>query len=180
MDLSEKATTQVNSIDSCQADREQVLEKAIGTVDALKRLIAAYDRMKADRDSFERDLGKVSAENGALRKQANDAKVQRDRLSQIVTTFVGQIESIGASCLEAAKVARVHSCDGPETAPASLPITHPGMLASTGSLEDALQFTNHLELKHAQRFAEPTAEGRALADPIGSAQVLIQYLNLAK
>jgi FtsZ-binding cell division protein ZapB len=111
MELSEKATAQVISIDSCQDDRRQVLEKAIGTVDALKRLIAAYDRLKEERDNFERDLSKVSAGNEALRKQANDAEVNRDRLSQIVTTFVGQMETIGASCTEAAKVARVYTSD---------------------------------------------------------------------
>lgn len=157
-----------------------MLEKAIGTVDALKRLIAAYDRMKEERDNFERDLGKVSAENEALRKRANDAKVHRDRLSQIVTTFVGHMETIGASCMEAAKVARLHTNDGPEIARASLPTTDPGTLANTGALDDALHLTDDSELKHAQRFAEPTAEDRAPPTPVGAAQLLVQYLNLAK
>jgi hypothetical protein len=180
MDLSEKATAQVVSIDSSQEDRQQVLEKAIGTVDALKRLISAYDRMKEERDNFQRDLGKVSAENEVLRKQANDAKVHRDRLSQIVTTFVGHMETIGASCMEAAKVARVHASGGPEIAPASLPTTDPGTLASTVELEDAPHLMDDSELKHVQRFAEPIAEDRAPPNPAGAAQLLVQYLNLAK
>jgi hypothetical protein len=180
MELSEKATAQVISIDSCQDDRRQVLEKAIGTVDALKRLIAAYDRLKEERDNFERDLSKVSAGNEALRKQANDAEVNRDRLSQIVTTFVGQMETIGASCMEAAKVARVYTSDGREIAPASIPTTDPGMLANTGALDGAVHLTDDSELKHAQRFAEPIAEDRAPPNPAGAAQLLVQYLNLAK
>jgi hypothetical protein len=180
MDLSEKATAQVVSIDSFQDDRQQVVERAIGTVDALKRLIAAYDRMKADRDSFERDFGKVSAENEALRKHANDARVHRDRLSQIVTTFVGHMETIGASCMEAANVARAHTNDGPEIAPASLPKTDPLTPANTGALEDGPHVTDHSELKQAQRFAEPTAEECAPPNPVEAAKLMIQYLNLAK
>ena len=73
MGFSGTATAEVPNIEhSQQNDRQKVLESAVSTVTALKRLLADYDRLQAERNDFQREHTRVVAENGALRKQTKE------------------------------------------------------------------------------------------------------------
>jgi hypothetical protein len=106
MDLSGTTEPQVISVDSQQDDRRQLLESAMSTVAAVKRLVANFDQLKEERDNFDRQLVKAFTENETLRRQVNDAKDRHDQLSKTVATLTDQMESIAARCIEAVKIVR--------------------------------------------------------------------------
>jgi hypothetical protein len=81
MDSSDTAKAQVLSVEqSPQDDRQKVLESAVSTVAALRRLLADYERLETERNDFERERGRVLLENNKLRKQAKEATDQRELL----------------------------------------------------------------------------------------------------
>jgi hypothetical protein len=81
MDSSDTAKAQVLSVEqSRQDDRQKVLESAVSTVAALRRLLADYERLETERNDFERERGRVLLENNKLRKQAKEATDQRELL----------------------------------------------------------------------------------------------------
>jgi hypothetical protein len=117
MDISDTAKAQVLSVEqSHEDDRQKVLEGAISTVTALKRLLAGYERLEAERNDFKREHARVLLENDTLRRQAKEATDQREHLLRALERLTTTMEAIGASCLEAAKKARPQSL-----APASEP-----------------------------------------------------------
>ena len=106
---------------SRQNDRQKLLESAISTVTALKRLLADYDRLQAERNDFEREHARVVLENNTLRKKAKAATDQRELLVRALETLTTRMDAIGVSCLEAAKTARAQSFDSAPLVPASEP-----------------------------------------------------------
>jgi hypothetical protein len=103
---------------SQQDEKRHVLESLSGTVRALRRLIAEYDRVKGERNDFERQIAGALGENETLRSQMNHVKGQRDRLSNALATLTAQMDAVGSRCVEAVKVARVQAYDHPSAAPA--------------------------------------------------------------
>ena len=107
MDLSDATKVQVLRIEQSQQDeKQQVLESAISTVSAVKRLLTEYDRVKDERANFERELACALAENETLRRQAKEARDHRDHFSKALTVLTAQMDAIGTRCIEAAKMAR--------------------------------------------------------------------------
>jgi cell division protein FtsL len=122
MDFSGTAKAQVlGGEQSQQDDRQKVLESAVSTVAALKRLLADYDRLQAERNDFEREHARVLLENNTLRKQAKEATNQRELLVRALETLTTRMDAIGVSCIEAAKTARAQSIDAAPLVPASEP-----------------------------------------------------------
>ena len=122
MDSSDTAKTQVLSVEqSQQDDRHKVLEFAVSTVTALRRLLADYDRLKAGRDDFEREHARMLLDNNTLRKQAKEATDQRELLVRTLETLTTTMDAIGASCIEAAKTARAQSFDSAPLVPPNEP-----------------------------------------------------------
>jgi septal ring factor EnvC (AmiA/AmiB activator) len=112
MDLSDKKA-RVPSIEQSKEDeRHRVIASAIDTLTAVKRLVTEYDRVKDERDNFERQFADTLVENETLRRQIRESKDQRDRLSKALATLTNQMDAIGARCIEAAKMARVQTTDG--------------------------------------------------------------------
>ena len=75
MDFSDTARAQVLSVaQSQQDDRQEVLEFAVSTVTALKRLLAGYERL-TERYDVVREHARVLLENGKLRKQAKKRQI---------------------------------------------------------------------------------------------------------
>jgi seryl-tRNA synthetase len=161
MDLSPTTTAQVLSAEQSQEDEKQrVLESAIGTVSAVKRLLTEYDRVKGERDNFERQLASAVVENETLRRQAKEAKDHRDHFSEALTTLTAQMDAIGIQCIEAVKVAR--SYDQAPTTPANLVSMAGRNPAERSAVPSA-----------------PTAPG-AVSEPLRDLQVFSQYLNLSE
>jgi hypothetical protein len=106
MDLSNTTEPQVGTIEAHRDDRLLILESAMGTVAAVNRFIANFERVKEERDSLEKQLTDVRTENEKLCKKINDGESRHDHLSQTVATFTDQMETIAARCLEAVKVVR--------------------------------------------------------------------------
>src|SRR5271163_3269573 len=106
MNLADATKPQVVSVETHHDERLQILESALGTVAAVNRFIANFERVKEERDSFEMQLAGVRAENEKLCKKINDGESQHDHFSQTVATFTDQMETIAARCLEAVKVVR--------------------------------------------------------------------------
>jgi hypothetical protein len=122
MDFSDTAKAQVLSVgQSPQDDRHKVLESALSTVTALKRLLADYERLETERNDFKRERGRVLLENNRLRKQAKEATDQRELLVRALETLTTRMDAIGVSCMEAAKTARAQSFDSAPLVPASEP-----------------------------------------------------------
>ena len=109
MDISDTAKAEVLSVQSQQDERHKLLEGAISTVAALKRLLADYERLEAERNDFEREHARVVLENSSLRKQTKEATDQRELLVRALETLTTRMDAIGASCIEAAKTARAQS-----------------------------------------------------------------------
>jgi hypothetical protein len=138
MDFSDTAKAEVPNIEqSPQNDRQKALETAVSTVTALKRLLADYDRLQAERDDFEREHARVLLENKTLRKQANEATDQRELLVRALETLTTQMDAIGASCIEAAKAARAQSFDSAPLVPTNEPLSEEQSSAATTSSADA-------------------------------------------
>jgi archaellum component FlaC len=106
MNLADATKPQVVSVEAHYDDRLQVLESAMDTVAAVNRFIADFERVKEERDSFEKQLADARAENEKLRENINDGEDQYDHLSKSVTALTDQMETITRRCLEAVKVAR--------------------------------------------------------------------------
>jgi hypothetical protein len=106
MELSGTTNPQVIGVESQQDDRRQLLESAVNTVAAVKRLVANFDQLKEERDNFGRQLANAFAENETLREQVNDANDHNDQLSKTVATLTDQMESIAARCIEAVTMLR--------------------------------------------------------------------------
>jgi hypothetical protein len=122
MDFSDTAKAQVLSVgQSSQDDRQKVLESAVSTVAALRRLLADYERVETERNDLERERARVLLENNTLRKQAKEATDQRELLVRALETLTTRMDAIGVSCIEAAKTARAQSFDSAPLVPASEP-----------------------------------------------------------
>jgi chromosome segregation ATPase len=171
MDISDTAKAQVLNVQQSQLDeRQKVLEGAISTVTALKRLLADYDRLQAERDDFEREHARVVAENGRLRKQAKEATDQRELLGRALETLITRMDAIGVSCLEAAKTARAQSFDSAPLVPANEPLHEEQISeAATSSADAPPQIPNALNPSN-----WPAAPSTA---PAINVQVLGHYMS---
>ncbi len=115
MDSSDTAKTQVLSVEqSQQDDRHKVLESAVSTVTALRRLLADYERLETERNDFARERARLLLENATLRKKAKEAMDQRELL-------VRALETLTTSCIEAVKTARAQSFDSAPLVPPNEP-----------------------------------------------------------
>jgi hypothetical protein len=122
MDSSDTAKAQVLSVEqSQQDDRQKVLESAVSTVAALRRLLADYERLETERNDFERERARVLLESNKLRKEAKEATDQRELLVRTLETLTTRMDAIGVSCIEAAKAARAQSFDSAPLVPANEP-----------------------------------------------------------
>jgi seryl-tRNA synthetase len=120
MDVSDTTKAQVARVQQSQEDdKQRVLESAISTVSAVKRLLTEYDRVKGERDNFERQLASTLVENETLRRQAKEAKDHRDHFSKALTTLTAQMDAIGTRCIEAVKMVRSQAYDQVSTMPAN-------------------------------------------------------------
>jgi chromosome segregation ATPase len=138
VDFSGTATVKVPNIEhSQQNDTQKVLESAVSTVTALKRLLADYERLQAERNDFEREHARLVAENGTLRKQAKEAADQRELLVRALETLTTRMDAIGVSCLGAAKTARAQSFDSAPLVPANEPPNEERSSKATMSSADA-------------------------------------------
>lgn len=138
MDLSDTKT--VVGVDQPKEDeRLRALELAIGTLVAVRRLVAAYDRVKGERDDFERQFASIKDENERLRGEAKTAKDQRDKISNALTMFTDQIDAISVRCTEVVNMARLHAKD--DRNPAELPINSSRPAASRTQTYDRAQAT---------------------------------------
>ena len=107
-----------------------------------------------------------------LRKQAKEATDQRELLIRALETFTTRMDAIGASCIEAAKTARVQSIDSASLMPASEP---PNEDQNTPSSADAPpQMPNVLD--PAKWPASPSA-ANAERGPAMNFQVLSHYVS---
>jgi chromosome segregation ATPase len=123
MDSSDTAKAQVLSVEqSRQDDRQKVLESAVSTVTALRRLLADYERLETERNDLERERARVLLENNKLRKQAKEATDQRELLVRALETLTARMDAIGVSCMEAAKTARAQSFDSAPLVPTNGPL----------------------------------------------------------
>ena len=147
MDSSDTAKPQVLSVEqSPQDDRQKVLESAVSTVAALRRLLADYERLETERNDFERERARVLLENNRLRKQVKEATDQRELLVRALETLTTQMDAIGASCMEAAKTARAQSFGSAPLVPASEPPNEDQNSEPTTSSADVLpQMPNVLD-----------------------------------
>jgi seryl-tRNA synthetase len=136
MDFSDTAPVP-NIEHSQQNDRQKVLESAVSTVTALKRLLVDYEQLQAERNDFEREHARVVAENGTLRKQTKEAIDQRELLVRALETLTTRMDAIGVSCLEAAKTARAQSFDSAPLVPANEPPYEERSSKATMSSADA-------------------------------------------
>jgi hypothetical protein len=176
MDFSDTAKAQVLSVDqSQQDDRQKVLESAVGTVTALRRLLADYERLQAERNDFERERGRVLLENNKLRKQAKEATDQRELLVRALETLTTRMDAIGASCLEAAKTARAQSFNSAPLVPASEPPNENQNSEPTTSSADVPPQTPNM-LNPANWPGAPITAKTELAPAI-NVQVLSQYMS---
>jgi hypothetical protein len=173
MDPSDSPNAQVLSVEQGrQDDRHRILESAISTVSAVKRLVAEYDRMKEERDRFERQISTAIAENESLRKQMKDATGHRENLLKALESLGAQMGLLGARCTEAIKVVRAQSNEplpaiptGPQPADSRTPLERPAVADASA-------------IPAAQR-PSPTGPdtGRGqIGGSLGGAQVFTQYL----
>jgi hypothetical protein len=123
MDLSDATEPRIVSVEAHRDDGLQILELAMGTVAAVNRFIANFERVKEERDSFQLQLADARAENERLRKKISDDESRHDHLSQTVVTFTDQMQTIAAGCLEAVKVARAQIDRPAPVKQLSLPMT---------------------------------------------------------
>ena len=176
MDFSDTAKAQVLSVEqSGQDERQKVLASAVSTVTALKRLLADYDRLQAERNDFERAHARVLLENNTLRKQAKEATNQRELLVSALESLTTKMDAIGASCIEAAKTARAQSIDLAPLVPTGDPPNEDQNSELTTSSADAPpQMPNVLD--PAKWPAAPSAANTERA-PAVNAQALRQYMS---
>ena len=173
MDSSDTAKAPVLSVEqSPQDDRQKVLESAVSTVAALKRLLADYERLETERNDFERERARVLLENNTLRKQVKEATDQRELLVRALETLTTRMDAIGVSCIEAAKTARAQSFDSAPLVPADEP---PNEDQNTTSSADAPpQMPNVLD---PAKWPASTSAADAERGPAMNFQVLSQYVS---
>ena len=94
---------------SREDEKRRALESVAGTFYALKRLIAEYDRLKAERDVFERKITTMLDENKTLRKEIERMKGQRDHLSKVLSTLTAHLDTLASRFVEAVKTARLQA-----------------------------------------------------------------------
>jgi hypothetical protein len=193
MDLSSTAKAQVPRVGQSQEDAtHQVLESATGTLAAVKRLVAAYDRVKGERDNFEHRLASVLVENETLRRQTKEAKDQRDHFSTALTTLTEHMDAIGTRCMEAVRTVRTQSYDQAVTTPTKAPPTDgpnsgeqpttPGARAGAHAQTNdqtppkLLLMENRQPAEQPEPPIAPTAASEAATDVFRSAQAFIQYV----
>ena len=177
MDSSDTAKAQVLSVEqSQQDDRQKVLESAVSTVAALRRLLAEYERLETERNDFERERARVLLENNTLRKQAKEATDQRELLVRALETLTTRMDAIGVSCIEAAKTARAQSFDSAPLVPANAPPPNEDQSseATTSSADVPTQMPNVLD--PARWPAAPSTANTERA-PAMNFQVLSQYMS---
>jgi hypothetical protein len=176
MDSSDTAKAQVLSVEqSQQDDRQKVLESAVSTVAALRRLLADYERLETERNDFERERARVLLENNKLRKEAKEATDQRELLVRALETLTTRMDAIGVSCIEAAKTARTQSFDSAPLVPAGEPPNEDRNSEPTTSSANAPpQMPNVLD--PARWPAAPSAVKTERA-PTSNLQVLSQYMS---
>jgi hypothetical protein len=138
MDSSDTAKAQVLSVEQSPQDgRHKVLESAVSTVAALRRLLADYERLEIERNDFERERAHVLLENNRLRKQAKEATDQRELLVRALETLTTRMDAIGVSCIEVAKTARAQSLDSAPLVPTNEPLSEEQSSEATASSADA-------------------------------------------
>jgi hypothetical protein len=182
MNLADATEPQVVSVEAHHDDRLQILESAMGTVAAVNRFIANFERVKEERDSLEKQLADARAENEKLRKKFNDGESRHDHLSQTVATFTDQMEMIAARCLEAVKVVRAEIDHHAPMTQLSLPMTDDQSPAEPTAVPSPpiapAQLTDGGS--SAEQGAQPSAS-EARSSPIAEAsrvvQVFSQYLT---
>jgi hypothetical protein len=176
MDLSDTAKAQVLSVEqSQQGDRQKILETAVSTVTALKRLLADYERLETERNEFERERARVLLENKTLRQQAKEATDQRELLFRALETLTTQMDAIGSHCIETAKTARAQSFDPAPLVPASEPPKEEQNLEFTTSSADAPSQMPHV-WEPAKWSAAPNTPKTDRA-PAANFQALSQYMS---
>jgi hypothetical protein len=177
MDFSDTAKAQVLSVaQSQQDDRQKVLESAVSTVAALKRLLADYERLEAERYDVVREHARVLLENDTLRKQAKEATDQRELLVRALETLTTRMDAIGVSCIEAAKTARAQSFDSAPLVPANEPPPNEEQSSEpTTSSADVPPQTPNM-LNPANWPGAPITAKTELAPAI-NVQVLSQYMS---
>jgi cell division protein FtsL len=177
MDFSDTAKAQVLSVEqSQQDDRQKVLESAVSTVAALRRLLAEYERLETERNDFERERARMLLENNTLRKQAKEAKDQRELLVRALETLTTRMDAIGVSCIEAAKTTRTQSFDSPPLVPANEPPRNEEQSSepTTSSADVPAQMPNVLD--PARWPAAPSTANTERA-PAMNFQVRSQYMS---
>jgi hypothetical protein len=177
MDCSDTAKAQVLSVEqSPQDDRQKVLESAVSTVAALRRLLADYERLETERNDFERERARVLLENNKSRKQAKEATDQRELLVRTLEALTAQMDAIGASCMEAAKAARAQSFNSAPLVPANEPPPNEEQSSepAMSSADVPAQMPNVLD--PARWPAAPSTTNRERA-PAMNFQVLSQYMS---
>ncbi len=174
MDSSDTAKAQVLSVEqSQQDDRQKVLESAVSTVAALRRLLADYERLETERNDFERERARVVLENNTLRKQAKEATDQRELLVRALETLTTHMDAIGASCIEAAKTARAQSIDSAPLVPASEPPNEDQNSTTTSSANSPPQMPNVLD---PGKWPAASSAANTERNPVNF-QVLSQYMS---
>jgi hypothetical protein len=181
MNSADATEPQLVSVEAHHDDRLQILESAMGTVAAVNRFIANFERVKEERNSLEKQLADARAENEKLRKKVNDGESRHDHLSQTVTTFTDQMETIAARCLEAVKIVRAEIDHRAPVTQLSLPMTDdhsPQPTAVPSPPIAPAQLTDGRS--SAEQGAQPSAS-EAKSSPIAEAsrvvQVFSQYLT---
>ena len=176
MDFSDTVKVQVLSVEqSQQDDRQKLLEFAVSTVAALRRLLADYERLETERNDFERERARVLLENNRLRKQAKEATDQRELLVRALETLTTRMDAIGVSCMEAAKTARAQSFVLAPLVPASEP-PEPRPELGAHNVERRCAAANANVLDPAKWPAAPSTANTERA-PAMNFQVRSQYMS---
>jgi hypothetical protein len=176
MDFSGTAKAQILSVEqSEQEDRQKILESAVSTVAALRRLLADYERLETERNDFERERARVLLENNTLRKQAKEATDQRELLVRALETLTTRMDAIGVSCIEAAKTARAQSIDSAPLVPASEPPSEDrNSEPTTSSADTPPQMPSVLD---PAKWPAASSAANTERAPAVNLQVLSQYMN---
>jgi hypothetical protein len=177
MDFSGTAKAQVlGGEQSQQDDRQKVLESAVSTVAALRRLLADYERLETERNDFERERARMLLENGTLRKQAKDATDQRELLVRALETLTTRMDAIGVSCMEAARTARAQSIDSAPLVPANEPPPNEEQSSepTTSSADVPAQMANVLD---PARWPAASSAANTERAPTSNFHVLSQYMS---
>jgi seryl-tRNA synthetase len=182
MNLSGTTEPQVISVDSQRDDRRQLLESAMSTVAAVKRLVANFDKLKEERDNFDRQLVKAFAENETLRRQVNNAEDHHGQLSKTVATLTDQMEAIAARCIEAVKIVRAQLDKDAPTTQAGLPSKDDRSTAAPASVRSTLSTPAQLtdDRSAGEQPAQPStfeAESSSISEASRVVHVFTQYLT---